>query len=759
MDAAAGRGAPADDGGHGAGGRARRRRADRARSLGHPAHPRRPPGRRLVRHGLLPGAGPLVPARGHAPRRPRRAGRADRPVGAAARSADAPPRAGALRGGAARARRRRGPPPLRGLHRRAQRRPRRRAPPHESRCSSRPTPWTAADPLAITKLAAFMLSINWTTKIARQLVLERDGAEALRALEPVYAAHHPAGPAQALRFGDTADRLAESLEAVEALLGPRAASNAWALGAERNDTGGPLLASDPHVNPALPCFVYAAHLRTDAWNLAGAAFLGGPAIAFGHNGQVAWGVTSGLTDTVELYLEDEDPAGEVREELIAVRGRRRPVVERIVETPRGPVIGPAVEGGMALSIRAPWLQARPIRGFLGAEGVESFAALRERFTDWPSAPLNVIGVDRDGAVGWQLVGAVPRRSGPSMLPLPASVPGWEEVIPLDEMPGVVLGPDGTVGSANNAPAPDGEGPWLGADWSLGNRVERIREALAGGGSRTVAAAQALQRDTRCTAWDDVREAVLAAEPLDDDGRLGLSLLEAWDGDAGVASAGAAVYELTIAGLTEVLVRRKAPNAFRTAMGGGVNPRLPFHGWAARMSGTTGRCLREQPAGWLDEPWPRAVGRAVGEAVRRLREARGDDPAAWGWGEVRPVTLKHLLGELPGLGRLLDLGPIPWGGDSGTLGMGTSHPLDPLDNPVLMPTLRLVVPLAAPDEARIGLAGGQSGNPCSVHYDDLLGPFVSADGVPLLYSDAAVDGAVTDWLTLSTAASSSAGLTS
>ena len=38
--------------------------------------------------------------------------------------------------------------------------------------------------------------------------------------------------------------------------------------------------------------------------MAGAAFAGAPGIIVGHNGRVAWGVTAGLIDNTDLFLEE-----------------------------------------------------------------------------------------------------------------------------------------------------------------------------------------------------------------------------------------------------------------------------------------------------------------------------------------------------------------------------------------------------------------------------------------------------------------------
>src|SRR5262249_10844403 len=105
--------------------------------------------------------------------------------------------------------------------------------------------------------------------------------------------------------------------------------------------------------------------------------------AAAFNGHVAWGTTAGLIDNSDLFAEQVEGHRvrqgdgwadcEVHVETIRVRGRRGPVVEEVLETPHGPIITPALSGAgwPALSLRATWLDPRPIRGYLDAVRAKS----------------------------------------------------------------------------------------------------------------------------------------------------------------------------------------------------------------------------------------------------------------------------------------------------------------------------------------------------------------------------------------------------
>jgi penicillin amidase len=60
---------------------------------------------------------------------------------------------------------------------------------------------------------------------------------------------------------------------------------------------------------------------------------------------------------------------------------------------------------------------------------------------------------------------------------------------------------------------------------------------------------------------------------------------------------------------------------------------------------------------------------------------------------------------------------------------------------------MVIDLGDWEACRFALPGGQSGNPVSPHYDDLLPSWSRGDGVPIAWSAASVDRAARDSLQL------------
>lgn len=640
-------------------------------------------------------------------------------------------------------------------------------PPHEmTLLRSRLTPWTALDTLATTKLMSFSLCANWDAELMRLKVLRSDGPEALRALDATYAAWHPATTPAGAMVGPAIDRLGEDLAAFFQWVRPGGGSNNWALAGSRTTSGRPILANDPHLDASLPAHWYLARLETPRERVAGATFLGGPPFLIGHNGHAAWGMTAGLVDNTDLFIEEMGPDGTsvrqgdgfspcpVVQEVIAVRGHP-PVVERVLVTPRGPIVGPALqETNEALSMRATWLDPLPLVGLFRIHHVRSFAEFRQAFVHWPIASQNMVYADVSGSIGWQLIGRVPRRKkGHGLIPLPGQDPeaGWhDEPVPFEDVPHLQDPREGFVATANNRPLPEGQGPFLGVDFNDGYRMSAIQRALNHRRDWDVAGTMRLQMDQYAIAWEEMGEHVLSAPPLDDDVAIGLDHLRHWDGRVQAGSSGAAVYELFLAEMITRVTRARAPGSWRWLAGATLSPLTRCNFACFRRTAHLVRLLREQPAGWFARPWPEEVADALASVVRRLRARHGS--GNWTWGATRPLVLHHPLSRRPGvlgraLGRIFNLGPIPWGGDADVINQAAVLPLEPLTSADNIASLRAVFDVGAWYNSRFVLPGGQSGNPLSPHYDDLFGMWQRGEGVPIAFTPEEVRAATVQTLHL------------
>ncbi|HUP55942.1 MAG TPA: penicillin acylase family protein, partial [Bdellovibrionota bacterium] len=595
--------------------------------------------------------------------------------------------------------------------------------PHEfTLLMRRRTPFLAEDTLGILGVMSFLLASNWDAELTRLEVLERDGPEALAAIDRPYPEWLTTAAASGESAGIDPSAVALLGEARElgALLGlAGGGSNNWVISPSRTRSGRPILANDPHLGPLCPPQWYLSSISAPGWRLAGAAFAGTPGISSGHNGHVAWGITAGMVDTTDLFIEEIGPGGntvregdrlvpcDVLHEKIRVRGPwgHRTVEEDIPVTPRGPVLGSAIAGRRTLSIKATWLEGLPLRGILDLKGVKNFEEFRAAFTKWPSLTLNFVYADREGHIGWQLTGLPPiRKAGSGAIPAPGwdARFGWSGIAETSDLPWLKDPSEGFIATANAKPATASRAD-IGSDFLDGYRMARIQQALAGREDWDLPSTRKLQLDQKSLVWAEIRGAVmgaLATAPSSAEREL----LERWDGVLSADSQAGSIYELLLHELIRRAATARAPRSADVLLGSTFVPGLIDHPlYSFRRHGWIVRLIRQKPEGWFAQGWDQEIREAFAAGCVRLRREHGEDPGAWGWGKLRPLEIRHALGQVPVLRPVFNLGPVPWGGDTNTVAQATNGTLNPFSNPGAISNLRTSIDVGEWDESRFVLA--------------------------------------------------------
>lgn len=626
------------------------------------------------------------------------------------------------------------------------------------------TDFTPVDVVSIMKLQSLVMPSNWDSELARLMVFNLDGLEALLALDPQYPEWHQVPAPPAGLAGSAAQRLAEDLAALQETMGTGGGSNGWAVSASRTQTGRPLLANDPHLSATLPPHWYLARLQAPHWSLAGAALPGTPAMALGHNGNCAWGVTAGLLDNTDLFLEQIGPDGQsvledgeyvpcqIRKEIIRIRGGDS-VEEDVLVTPRGPIVSPALgEEFGAISMRALWLDPLPLRGFLEALEAESLEEFFAPFAQWPILPLGMVCADTHGNIGYRMVGQAPvRRRGYGTMPSPGWVKGasWApEGVSFDEMPSVLNPACGYLAAANTQPEPHGSGPFLGIDWVDGYRLGRILQALDERSDWDIGSSAALQLDVKSMPWEEMRDVILSCPAASPESREARELLQTWNGRMATDSPAATLFHLFVVELSSRTARAKAPRSHPWVQGRSVSPVIGSSLFAARQTGRVSRLLRSLPDGWFPGGWPAEIDDALRSAYLAAVDRLGEPSDRWQWGRARSAAaLTHPLGRLPLAGSIFNLGPFAFPGDPNTVAQAGAFREDPLARPGVLPSLRMVLDVGNWDNSLFSLPGGQSGNPLSPHYSDLLPLWLHGAGIPIPWTPEAVKAATAETLLL------------
>jgi penicillin amidase len=623
-----------------------------------------------------------------------------------------------------------------------------------------PEPWRLEDAMLIGRMLMFGFASDWQSELSRAQLLEVVGPEMAALLD-----QQPDTRLTASRAPVPAGERLRDAAAVEAGIPAGGGSNAWAVTSAHTSTGAPLLASDPHVEVRLPGIFHVTHLDAGALNAVGADVPGIPGIAIGHNESLAWGITAGLADVADVYVETMRPGSpaeyqtpdgwaraEVVIETIEVAGARS-VEEPVLITRHGPIIEPAAAGeDQALALRCTALERGDIvEPFIALWHASNLDEFEEALDGWPGSTFNFVVATNEDRVAYRLAGKVPNHApGEGLLPRDGAIsPGPPPPHAPRDLPRLIDPPDGVVVTANHAPG----GPLeLGADFCEPWRAQRIEQLLAESDAHDVASFQRMHVDVYSEVMSQLRDCVVEAisEPQSGESRTvqaARSLLLTWDGCLAADSAAAAIVETTYQEIARDLAERMAGPAADLVLGRAsrqrsVSASSPL---AVRLQGTVLAAVEAGAPPWyVDErDRDRRVRAALDRAIEHLAEHLGNFPSRWSWGALHPYRPAHTLAATPLLGRLLRQRARPMGGDLNTVFQSSYSVHDGPERLGWAPAYRQVMDLADWDRSTFQLPTGNSGVPGHRHYDDCIDEYLAGEQRPLLFTREAIEDAEAD----------------
>jgi penicillin amidase len=627
----------------------------------------------------------------------------------------------------------------------------------------KPEHWKPED--CLNRLAAYSMMSNASGELAHAqaiTLLGVDKASALFRLDPAVKLEPKPGSDFSGLTPDLLEHIVSSDRRIPFPATSLRESNNWTVSGALTATGKPLLANDPHRVIANPSLRYIVHLVAPGWNVIGAGEPGLPGVAAGHNEQIAWGFTIFGLDQQDLYLETLNPADphqyqtgngwtrmKEQQELIHVRGAPD-VTATIYFTSHGPVLWQS--SSHALSLR--WIGAEPgTAGYLGSLSLDrahDWQEFEKAMPRWKVPSENIVYADREGNIGEHSTGLAPLRKGfNGLLPLPADGRyEWSGFVPNEALPHSFNPAAGFVATANHKMIPNGYPYAVGFEWGAANRYERIRQVLeqakVQGRKLSVDDMESLQTDVTSLPAQRLQKLLAAAMKSPPDANPDLQgaadLLLHWDGALRVESSAAALYELWAAALRTEVPRLVVPEAAR-----GLFKNLDWEEIVEMLSTPQEALFGVDAPGKRDE----LLRGALLDARRKLIELQGEDQQHWSWGALHQVTLRHALDGTPALAELFDRGPFARPGDGDTV-QATSY-MGASFEQIAGASYREIFDLEDWDNARAINVPGQSGQPGSRHYDDLLPLWRQGKYFPLKFSKAAVDEVTTDIMTLEPAA--------
>jgi penicillin amidase len=629
-------------------------------------------------------------------------------------------------------------------------------PPEFRLMGTRPARWRAED---VVRIRSHARVNNLDQEIRRSAVLAKYGTEA----DSLRKMRTPDRPLRVPEGFEPAELPAEILKTyllateppvfgTDTVQGPEVSSeligsNAWALTPDRTTTGRAIMASDPHRAHQMPSLRYMVHLQAPGLNVIGAGEPAVPGVSFGHNEDIAFGLTIWFVDQEDLYVYDLHPEDPDRyrynddwetmrtvSEWLPVKGEaERQIALRY--TRHGPVLHVDRAAGKAYAVRTIWTEpgSAAYLASLNFLKTKTIGDYEQALRGWGAPASNHIVAETSGKIARFTAGFVPvRPNWDGLLPVPGDGSyEWAGLYDPLTTPRVKDPAEGWVATANQYNLNEEwlqEGKTPGFEWPDPARYDTIAGALDAQPRHSLADMQALQTSfysTPAARLVPLLEA-LPSSPARD-------MLLAWDRRLEKDSAAAALFETWLMRhLIPAVLERASPEGLQAYAA------LPDTALAIELAVKGDPRLGDRDA---------LLAATLQAAWAQTHELFGPDPAAWRWGDFHHAFHPHDLAAFvdEATRAQWSAGPLPKGGSGLTVNNNNYRPED--GRLTLGVTWRMVCDVGNWDACVTINSPGQSGNPESPHYKDLFPLWAAEAYVPMSFSEAAVTDATENVLNL------------
>ena len=615
-----------------------------------------------------------------------------------------------------------------------------------------PEPWRPWHCLAVYKVRNMLMG-TFEAKLWRARLALKLGAERAKALFRGYPDQGLVSVPPGETYGSAEqigmDDLAAAVAQLHWLDEDQGGSNAWVVSGARTASGLPLVAGDSHRALDTPNVYYQVHIDCPAFRCSGYALPGVPGMPhFSHTAYVAWGMTHGVADYQDLYIERfRTEAGrleylyrhawlpaDVSRERLAVRGGQAQT-RTVVRTRHGPIIAGEPRAGHGIAFSHTGTQSGTAwpntlyELLLAKSADEAEDALRE----WTEPVNNFVYADVHGEFGYRYRGRIPTRS---MANAWTPVPGWTGEhewrgrIPFEEMPRARNPHPGFIVTCNNAPTtadyPHYINTTFAPDWRARRVTARVTEIPAG--TATPADMASIHADRESVPARMLVERLSGMDFEVSDLRAARDVLLAWDCRMDRSSTAAAIYAAMRSTLFRAVVRAALGPAGTEALAVRGAPHLAsLHASALyAMSDGDDSCL--EPG----QTWESLIEAALRDALGELRQRLGNDMDSWTWGALHGTRPRHPLSRVfPDCAALLDPPAVATHGDADTPLAG-AYAVARGFTATVMSVNRYIHDPSDWRKSEWIVPLGASGHPGSPHYADQAGLWADVEAVRQLW---------------------------
>ena len=541
-----------------------------------------------------------------------------------------------------------------------------------------PEPWKPVHSVNLIGYMSWDLTSGWGTELLiHQLqgkVSENQIAQLIPKTEYQETAVFRDFNSSEIKIGETILSAGNQLEELGAQI--FYGSNNWAVSGKKSKTGKPLLANDMHLGLLSPGIWYQMHQNIEGkLNVTGLVLPGQPFVIAGHNDSIAWGMTNVMVDDLDFYAEklNEDSTkylldGEwkdllIKTDFIKIKGEDD--FENTMRfTHRGPIVN-NFKKGADTPISIHWLgneMSNEIRTVFLLNRASNWADFRDAVKTFTAVSQNIVYADVAGNIGLQCSAGVPIRAGNGIQIYPgdSSKYDWTGLVPFEELPFEFNPERGYVSSANNKTVP-GNYPYYISHWfAQPDRIDRIREMLEEKELLGTEDFQAMHRDVKSKKAERFTPVFLTAinaeSDLNQTETESLKILEDWK------------YELTresvAASIFEIMYRKVCENLIKDDLSPEIYENLK--GQRTLLENLLLNIQAEKSSEWIDdkttpetETFDDIVTRSFKETIADLTAEKGEKTDNWNWGKIHTFTIKHPLGKVEILDKVLDLNKGPF----------------------------------------------------------------------------------------------------
>jgi penicillin G amidase len=522
---------------------------------------------------------------------------------------------------------------------------------------------------------------------------------------------------------------------------PHNGSNNWAVSAEKSVSGNPLLANDPHLGLNLPSIWYVMQLATPDHNVMGATLPGALGVIIGFNDHIAWGVTNATRDvkdwykisftdeskTAYVYGQESKPINEVIE-AIKVKG-----AETVYDTVRYTHYGPITyderfKGNGREHFAMKWIGHEPNSNqntFLNLNRARNYSDYLAAISTYTAPAQNFVFASKDNDIALWIQGKIANKwEQQGKFVLDGSNPDheWQGYIPQPHNAHTKNPERGFVSSANQHPT-DEAYPYYVYDANYEpyrNRV--INDFFRSKDQFSVADFKALQSNNYNLKAAEALPVMISLLEGSGQSIVGsaegyLNTLKSWNYLNDQNSLGASIwedwwtnlYDLSWDEFEQSQVALHWPDSYQTVW---LLKHHPEHEFFDRLDSAE----KEDAS---------AIVRLSFEQATKELDAHVKEGKSLEWASYKATYVGHLLQALPAFSRF----DLPVGGNGNIVNaMKKNHG----------PSWRMIVELGAETKALGAYPGGQSGNPGSKHYDDILDTWAAGEYYELLFMKSSSD---------------------